>query len=641
MKLQKLNLENFKGKTGSFEFTEETNIFGENATGKTTLFDAYLWLITGKDHQDRQDFEIKTLDENNKYKHRLPHSVEGVFDGIKLKRLYQEKWTKRRGEENETFDGHITKYWIDDVPKTQKEYNETLDVIIPSSIFRLITNPYHFNSISWTERRKIVFEIAGKPNIEDIIAKDKSFEQLKEINIENEKVKTKAGIKKLKDQLKDIPTRIDEVKKGMPEAVDGEKIKADIVEVEKERDNIADQIADKHKAVEEKNKGYYDLKKQLMEVEGEINSKKQENYNKEQEKYQERYNKAWEDYQETLKELNNKKSERDEIERKNVSLRNQYQENEDQLHKLREDYGKVDAEQYQASEEDKVCPTCGREFDSSKIEELKEKFNQQKAERLKSIQKTGTELKEHNEKILKEVKDLPSIQQYQDEAENKRQEFENVKLEKPAEPEVDKELLEKKTDLEKQIAEYEVIGVDTEELEQKKKELTEMVKELEKQLSVNREREKDLKRIKELETEQKKLSSELAGLEKTEFLIDKFTRTEISMMEERVEKAFGVKFKMFNELINGGFEETCEVLIDGVPFSNANKAAQINTGIKIINTLINHYEKSATIFIDNAEAVNRLEPTESQIVRMYVVELPDYKKKEVISEYESKGILLQ
>ena len=75
---------------------------------------------------------------------------------------------------------------------------------------------------------------------------------------------------------------------------------------------------------------------------------------------------------------------------------------------------------------------------------------------------------------------------------------------------------------------------------------------------------------------------------------------------------------MYEQLINGGIVETCEALINGVPYSDANNAAKINAGIDIINTLSKEYDTWAPIFVDNAESVNELIKTESQIVRLVV-----------------------
>ncbi len=64
MRLTRLTLRNFKGIS---EFIldaqgENVTVYCDNAAGKTTLFDAFTWLLFDKDSQNRKDFAIKTLD---------------------------------------------------------------------------------------------------------------------------------------------------------------------------------------------------------------------------------------------------------------------------------------------------------------------------------------------------------------------------------------------------------------------------------------------------------------------------------------------------------------------------------------------------------------------------------------------------
>lgn len=101
IKLKSLKLKNFKGiKDLHINFGQVTNISGENASGKTTIFDAFTWLLFDKDCTDRKDFAIKTHDKNGNTIHGLSHEVEGIieFDGTEtiLKKVYTEKWTKKR-----------------------------------------------------------------------------------------------------------------------------------------------------------------------------------------------------------------------------------------------------------------------------------------------------------------------------------------------------------------------------------------------------------------------------------------------------------------------------------------------------------------------------------------------------------------
>ena len=117
IELKKLELLNFKGiKEKTIEFGRETNIFGRNETGKTTIFDSFTWLLFGKDSSNRSDFNIKTIDKNGEFIHGLEHQVIGVLDvdgkEVILRRLLKENWVKKRGFAEAVFSGNTTEYFI-------------------------------------------------------------------------------------------------------------------------------------------------------------------------------------------------------------------------------------------------------------------------------------------------------------------------------------------------------------------------------------------------------------------------------------------------------------------------------------------------------------------------------------------------
>ena len=185
LKLISLTLKNFKG-IRSFHLDargENARVFGDNATGKTTLFDSFLWLLFDKDSQNKKDFSIKTLDGNGKEMHNLEHEVEGMFslDGrtITLRKVFTEKWTRKRGSATSEFTGHETNYFIDGVPVKKKEYVDRVDQIVKEDIFKLLTSPSFFNEqVKWQDRRKILLEICGDISDMDVIASESKLSSL-------------------------------------------------------------------------------------------------------------------------------------------------------------------------------------------------------------------------------------------------------------------------------------------------------------------------------------------------------------------------------------------------------------------------------------------------------------------------------
>jgi exonuclease SbcC len=117
------------------------------------------------------------------------------------------------------------------------------------------------------------------------------------------------------------------------------------------------------------------------------------------------------------------------------------------------------------------------------------------------------------------------------------------------------------------------------------------------------------------------MAQELASLEGVEYSIEQFTKAKMDMLEARINGRFKlVRFKMFEDQINGGQVEACTTLISGVPFDNANNAARIQAGLDIINTLSDHYGVCAPVWVDNRESVIDLPETKSQLINLVVSE---------------------
>jgi len=127
-------------------------------------------------------------------------------------------------------------------------------------------------------------------------------------------------------------------------------------------------------------------------------------------------------------------------------------------------------------------------------------------------------------------------------------------------------------------------------------------------------------RIAELEQRETELANEYGKIEAQLFQIEEFMKVKCELLEEKINSHFElVTFKLFDTQVNGAIIETCEVLVNGVPFSTGlNNAARINAGIDIINTLSKHHEVSVPIVIDNAEAVTKLIDTDAQVIRLIV-----------------------
>jgi len=121
------------------------------------------------------------------------------------------------------------------------------------------------------------------------------------------------------------------------------------------------------------------------------------------------------------------------------------------------------------------------------------------------------------------------------------------------------------------------------------------------------------------------------------YQLEQFASHKCRMLEESVNALFPtVRWKLFDVQINGGIADTCECMVGGVPFPDANNAARINAGIEIASVLAEHYLVSLPCWVDNAEAVNELRGTGGQMIALVVsddpglvVETEAEKKEEV------------
>ena len=182
--IKSLTLTNCKGiRELEVEFNDTiTSVFGRNGSGKTTLFDAFTYVLFGKDSKDRKDFNIKTLDADNKTIPKLPHEVKCVLSvngqEIELRRCYCEKWTKKRGSATEEFTGNGEERYYNGVPCSVKEYDAKVAEICNETVFKFITNPLYFTSQKKDIQRAMLFRMAGEISDAEIAKGNTDFENL-------------------------------------------------------------------------------------------------------------------------------------------------------------------------------------------------------------------------------------------------------------------------------------------------------------------------------------------------------------------------------------------------------------------------------------------------------------------------------
>ena len=642
MKLISLELTNFKNiKRFVLEADgEDKNVYGKNGVGKTTLADAYYWLLTDKSSLDKKlDSDIKPADPitgNPMQDGGIEHSVEAMLeidaDRMCLKKVYKEKWTKQNGKAIKEFTGHVTNYFINGVAKSKKDFNNFIcEKIADIEVLKMVSSTVFFNNMPWKKQREILLDVCGDISDNDIIAADERLTQLPEI-LEGKSVNdfidtVCARKKKINGELDKIPVRIDETTKQLDEL--GELPAREAIEIElKDLRNQQDKARGTITAINNGSE-LNNIKNRIDIVNSKISQIKQRYELQDKEKVLQ-----------IEQEINKLKSESD----TNLSYianytqtvranREKLEENNVELSSLRIEYSEIFKTVF--DEKQAVCPTCGQVLPEEMIDEAIKKFNTNRANKLKEINQKGQKIAIKNKEI----------------------ENQNTELEKRIHDYNDKnaKICEKSNELLKQLetipdnTEATSSYADDDEYKKLRVELTGLNKELSdiqtgnlskiselkstvtqldldinsrmEKLAIIAQAEKFKQRIEELKAQHKKLGMEFELLEQHLNLVQLFITNKVRMLTNKINDKFAIaRFKLFEQQINGGITECCEAITaNGASYnSSMSNGERVKINLDICATLAGHYGKNLPIFVDNAESVTDMQKTQNQKILLIV-----------------------
>jgi len=667
--LHSLRISNFKGVT---DFTlildgKNADIFGRNATSKTTLYDSFLWLLFGRDSLNRTDYQIKPQDESGNERHNLESIVEGILSvdskTLKLKRMLSEKWVSKRGLQTKEFAGNETSYWVNDVPVKAKEYIIEINTIINENIFKLLTNPLFFNTndkgFGWQDRRKILFGICGDVSDSDVIdscvtVTDKSMLDLQMVinsgrTIENHKRVIAEAIKQCKSKIESIPARINEqlrsiVDDGVDYVAVEESVavqKSALLDIEIRLSTSAN-VANLYRQKQQKAFGLrseIDVRKGKLEAESGAVFKKliDEKSFLESEKYR---------IGAYISRINSQ-SESRVIEYNRIDAK---------LAELRASWKEEDAKQFIEPRLDSfTCPTCEQSLPEDKREHklvrMRDNFEKAKRQILVAISAQGKELSEELSRLVYEQNESGASLNTHD-SELKQVEIRLAELENEIEAirgtstvvNYDADTKYSLLNVEYQTLMSELskpIADTTTELINQKNIVMDQINSLNRTLNNQDIVKKAKARVDELRIEESDLAREISSHEFHDYLIKQFTSAKAKMLEDSINKRFKtVRFKMFDTLNDGTEKEICRTLVNTngawVEFDGANNGGKINAGLDIINFLSEYYGASLPLFVDNAESVTSFVETKAQLIKLIVPPSFDQLDEVVIESLTDK-----
>ena len=635
LKLQTISIQNFKGIR---DITLNLNgqsaaISGRNGCGKSSIVDAFTWCLFGVnangDSPGSDAFREKPLDENGNIIHNLTTSVQLDFllddKPFNVKRELSESWVKRRGSAERTFQGNVSKFYINDVELKKTEFEERISAIISTDTFKQIGILGYFNGMDWKKRRQYLMNLAGN-DVDNQLLQSPEYKSIadevnkRNISVDDLKKVLSDQKKKLSSDLKTFPVRIDEARKSMPVLREHEVSDAEymINDTKKDIEKI-DQLI-----IDTKAQGISGNQAKIKSLQTELDSAKrqmQDAHEAEKRKLKFELEQSITEAKAFESKISNLKDEADKLK---VSLSNAEKERD----ALRREFIAVRSEKAEISD---TCPTCGQTLPPDKANEAHETWEKNKQKRLLDIQTNGKSCADKVADLTSKINginsDIERLEIDLNESNGNVSKLSESFGKIPAEP--DFKSNPRIPELESQIEELKSMqgesDIDT-KVEQLNKRRGEMLAIIDRanQILMKRDLIADNEaRIAEYEKQMQEKGAELSETELLLDQLDNFTQARCSALEDSINRKFKtVKWKLFNEQINGGIVDccTCMAKCDDafVPYDSLNTASKIRSDIEISDVLMKHNDLKIPILLDNGERITDIPKVDTQMIVLSV-----------------------
>jgi DNA repair exonuclease SbcCD ATPase subunit len=653
MILKSLHMENFKGiKSLDVNFSNKTSIKGQNAVGKTTIFDAFTWLLFNKNSAGEEKFNVRPLDKDGNRIDNVEIKVVAVLDvdgkEVELSKVQKQNWVKKRGTDTVTLQGNVNSFEIDGYPKSEADFKAYVSNLAQSEdMFKMLTNPQYFSSLKWKDQRDILMklttevsdvELAKEMFDENAYAESLIEELEKAPSTDDIRAKFSKALSEWKKKQAEIPVRVDEAEKSKVDVdvAEQELLKADLerkIEAVDDRMENAGTEIDRLRGKEMQLQ--FDMSG-IMQVMNDELSAKRRGLDSAKDDATREFNDLHNQIQSAENQIkaNEKTISDTDAERKNLGVEYnvEFPKAFDEMPYL------FDESKWTFDESTTVCSLCGQKFPEDKIEQIKADFEQKKADakaratkqledarkafddakgaKLKGLIDKGNACKADIERLTKEnaklQEDIVALKEQESKALAKQNEYAKQLSEIPGEADYtqNEEYVKLKAEHDKilaDIAKLESEGADrvVTDLKAEKADLQSQLDEVNKVIAQAANNVVIDDRIETLRDEQKEIGQKVADQEQMLYLLEEFIRFKLNKVSESINSKFKtVNFRLWEMQLNGGMKDCCECTVNGVPYSTLNSGHRIVAGLDIIRSLSELYGVSVPIFIDNAESLN-------------------------------------
>lgn len=635
--LRKLIVDNFMAYPhAEFDFFNRTVVAGRNGIGKSTIATAYTWLMFGCDYQLKDNPSVRRV-VGGKSVDDMDVSVTAVLD-IDGKEVTARKVQKRKYKKDGVGYSDDNTYFINEVPKTLKAFNEYFE--IDMNLLKMCSSPGAFLNQKTADMRSYLFGLVENVNDLDVAKENAELSAitdfLEKYSADELTAMNKATKSKIDKELPVIDGQIKEKQRDIQLKSD-----VDVAELELLKNTLSEQLEGNikkqtdaealEKCLQDKAQGVLDLKFELSGLQAQANDKNTEKIREVQHKINDAN--AFVD------------SIHEEIRKNGVAvdrIKSEISEKDSARELLARKWVDVNNEKF--DDNSTICPTCHRDLPDEEIKRLVSEFTESKQKRLCEIEAKGTALKEEIEKLKPVLAELESV------AEENMKKLNSVlsKLDEynkqlDAIPKVvdisdtdeykklSAEIDAKEAELQKSMKMNDMRG----RLKMEENEIRRKLSECESQISKS-DTSADEKRLEELRERRIDMEQKKADAEKILYLLGELEKAKNQKLSAEINKHFEtVQWQLFEVNKSGGYKSVCIPTVDGKSILSimSNKGNQIIGKVDICNSIQKINDLSVPVFLDDSESLdvsNKERVSKSAGCQLIMLEVTDSSRLSVM-----------